>query len=160
MAEVESEELGWIIDDTEDTEGVEGVDDVEVDSEKTTPHTKDDRSHFREQMQVARSAGTLERVTLRLPQQDKNELTFWSAAQDLSMSEYVLRAVVNQISRDNGRVDNETLITGRMNQMIELIVGMESRVTNLEQIMTQFMDMFSTLISGDTVLTDEDDGVL
>lgn len=76
------------------------------------------------------------------------------------MSEYVLRAVENQISRDNGRVDNETLVTGRMNQMIEMMVGMESRVTNLEQIMTQFMDMFSTLISGDTVLTDEDHGVL
>lgn len=151
MAEMGSEELGWINDDTED---------VEVDSENTTPHTKDDRSHFREQMRVARSAGTLERVTVRLPQRDKNELIFWSATQDLSMSEYVLRAVENQISRDNGRVDNETLVTGRMNQMIEMMVGMESRVTNLEQIMTQFMDMFSTLISGDTVLTDEDDGVL
>lgn len=46
MAEMGSEELGWINDDTED---------VEVDSENTTPHTKDDRSHFREQMRVARS---------------------------------------------------------------------------------------------------------
>lgn len=157
MAEMDSEEPGWINDDTEDIEDVEGI---EVDSENTTPHTKDDRSYFREQMQIARTAGTLERVTVRLPQQDKNELIFWSASQDLSMSEYVLRAVENQISRDNGRVDNETLVTGRMNQMIELMVGMESRVTNLEQVMTQFMDMFSTLISGDTVLTDEDDGVL
>lgn len=114
----------------------------------------------REEVRVARQPAPMERVTVRLPARNKAELDYWSELQEMSMSEYVVRAIENQVARDNGKVDNETLLTARLNQLIDLNVGVESRLGNVEQLVNQFMKMFSVLTSGETMLLDDEDGEL
>lgn len=135
-------DIGWVDDDSEDEAGETRADE------------------HREEVRVARQPAPMERVTVRMPARNKAELDYWSELQKMSMSEYVVRAIENQVARDNGKVDNETLLTARLNQLIDLNVGVESRLGNVEQLINQFMKMFSVLTSGETMLLDDEDGEL
>lgn len=135
---------------------IEWVDDDGVEDEASESGVRE----HREEVRVARQPAPMERVTVRMPARNKAELDYWSDLQEMSMSEYVVRAIENQIARDNGKVDNETLLTARLNQLIDVNVGVESRLGNVEQLVNQFMKMFSVLTSGETMLLDDEDGEL
>ena len=106
---------------------------------------------------IERYGGKNARVTLRMPEHNKQELVYWSQVKDLSMSEYVVRAVENQISRDNGHFDGETIMSARLAELADAMEGFEARLDNQTHIMNQMLRMFSGLITGDTQLLDIDD---
>lgn len=106
---------------------------------------------------IERYGGKNTRVTLRMPEHNKQELVYWSQFKDLSMSEYVVRAVENQISRDNGHFDGETIMSARLAELADAMEGFETRLDNQTHIMNQMLRMFSGLITGDTQLLDIDD---
>lgn len=106
---------------------------------------------------IERYGGKTARVTLRMPEDNKQELVYWSQVKDLSMSEYVMRAVENQISRDNGHFDGETIMSARLAELADAMEGFEARLDNQTHIMNQMLRMFSGLITGDTQLLDIDD---
>ena len=106
---------------------------------------------------IASYGGGSVRLTLRIPAKNKDQLQYYAARENLSMSEYMLRALENQVARDNGDFDGETILTSRFNIIVDEMTGLKYAVSNLENTVSALVRMMSALTTGDTDLLDIDD---
>ena len=106
---------------------------------------------------IARHGGGTVRITLRMPKYNKQQLQYYADVAELSMSEYMLRALENQIARDNGHFDGETINTARWNIIADEMAGVKYSMANLESTVSSLVRMISTMATGETNLLDIDD---
>lgn len=126
-----------------------------ADDEGAEPVVSEDTEHTRNT--IARYGGGSVRLTLRMPAENKDQLQYYAARENLSMSEYMLRALENQVARDNGDFDGETILTSRFNIIVDEMTGLKYAVSNLENVVSSLVRMMSTLTTGETNLLDVDD---
>ena len=129
--------------------------DIADENEDNEPVVSEDTERTRNT--IASYGGGSVRLTLRMPAKNKDQLQYYAARENLSMSEYMLRALENQIARDNGDFDGETILTSRFNIVVDEMTGLKYAVSNLENVVSSLVRMMSTLTTGETNLLDVDD---
>ena len=129
--------------------------DIADDNEDAEPVVREDTA--RTPNTIAHYGGDSVRLTLRMPAKNKDQLQYYAARENLSMSEYMLRALENQVARDNGDFDGETILTSRFNIIVDEMTGLKYAVSNLENTVSALVRMMSALTTGDTDLLDIDD---
>lgn len=129
--------------------------DIADENEDNEPVVSEDTERTRNTI-VSYGGGSV-RLTLRMPAENKDQLQYYAARENLSMSEYMLRALENQVARDNGDFDGETILTSRFNIIVDEMTGLKYAVSNLENVVSSLVRMMSTLTTGETNLLDVDD---
>lgn len=98
------------------------------------------------------------RVTLRLNDKDYDRLSYWADKHGVSVNEFVPMLLDRWVSIENGDYQLPTLEQARLNQLIEVIVGMSSNVQSLESVVINGFDSLLKLTKGDNYLLEHEDG--
>jgi predicted DNA-binding protein len=93
---------------------------------------------------------TNHRVTATISEDEFQRMQYWSARAGLSINEFLRDAIEEKIKRANGDYDLPTLEQQRLNQLIEVIVGLRDDVNRLGDIFHTDIDALNKLTKGDT----------
>lgn len=96
----------------------------------------------RAQIRVRLDADTLERVK------------YWASRADMSVNEYVERAIELKCRRDSGDYDLPDLTVARIAQLVEAQAKTQSDIANLSDVVTSSMRALLQLTRGDNYLLD------
>lgn len=100
------------------------------------------------------------RISVTIDQKTYEKTQYWADKKHMSLSEYVVEAIIKQIQHETSDFDIPNLAIQRINQNTEALEAMSS---NLEQVETMIMRGFDQIIGltrGDNYLLSEDDGEL
>lgn len=100
------------------------------------------------------------RMTLRLSEEDFQNLTYWAKKKQMSANEYMEEALKNAIKRENGDYDLPTAEIARLNQLIDVITVLSTNIKSLEDVTVSGFDSLLGLTRGDNYLLEHEDGEL
>lgn len=98
------------------------------------------------------------RVTLRLTDKDYGRLTYWAEKAGMSVNEFVPTILDRWIDIENGNYQLPTLEAARLNQIIDVVLGLSSNVQSLESVVISGFDSLLKLTKGDNYLLEHEDG--
>ena len=101
-------------------------------------------------------ADEAKRVTVTLSPDEYQQLAYWSASKDMSVNEYLKRAIETQIKFDLKNYDLPELETQRLNQLIDVILTLSATMKSLEDVVVSGFTTLTGLTRGDNYLLDED----
>ena len=103
---------------------------------------------------------TRSRKTIRLHPDTAQRVDYWANRHGINENEYLVLAIEEKISRENGDYDLPTLELHRLNQLIDETKSLSINVANLESVVTSGFDSLLGLTRGDSYLMDEESGEL
>lgn len=98
------------------------------------------------------------RLTLRLTDTDYERLSYWADKQGVSINEFVPMVVDRWIAIENGNYNLPTLEQARLNQLIDVVLGMSNNMQSLESVVINGFDSLLKLTKGDNYLLEHQDG--
>lgn len=101
---------------------------------------------------------TTHRPTVRLSEDEYQQVKYWAARKGLSINEYIVEAVQTQIRRENGDFDIPNAMLARVNQLVDIVLELSSNVNSLERVTTSGFDSLLGLTRGDNYLLEHEDG--
>lgn len=96
------------------------------------------------------------RMTVRVSDAEYATIQFWSSKIGISENDFVREAIALKIRHANGDYDLPTAEIQRLNQLVELIMSLNSNVSNLEQVTVSGFNSLISLTRGDNYLMDDD----
>lgn len=94
------------------------------------------------------------RLTVRLSKSLSDRLLFYSEQQGMSQNDVLNHALRFYLDVKEGRSLYDSFGEDRMNQMVELLIGLQGRLDTMTLENREFMDMMLRMTSGDNYLTD------
>lgn len=91
----------------------------------------------------------INRLTLRIPSDLHELVKYWSKKNNVSINDYLLRAIEHMIKYENKDYDLPVAEVQRLNQLIDLIENLSFNVSNLEKVTVSGFDSLLTLVHGD-----------
>lgn len=98
------------------------------------------------------------RVPVRVHPDTKERAAYWASRAGVSVNEYMVMAVEEKISRENGDYDLPTLEIARLGQLIDQMSSLARNVSNLQIVTQTGFDGLLGLTKGDNYLLDDEDG--
>lgn len=98
------------------------------------------------------------RLTLRLSDVDYDKLSYWADKVGMSMNEFVPVILDRWVDIENGNYQLPTLEAARLNQIIDVVVGLSSNIQSLESVTINGFDSLLKLTKGDNYLLEHEDG--
>lgn len=96
------------------------------------------------------------RVTVTLSPDEYQQLAYWAASKEMSVNEYLKRAIEMQIKFDLKDYPLPELEVQRLNQLVDVITGLSSNMKSLEDVVVSGFTTLTGLTRGDNYLLDED----
>ena len=98
------------------------------------------------------------RLTLRLTEKDYDRLAYWANRSKMSINEFVPVILDRWVDIENGNYQLPTLEAARLNQLIDVVLGLSSNVGSLETVVINGFDSLLQLTKGDNYLLEHEDG--
>lgn len=98
----------------------------------------------------------LAKLTVRLPSDLKENVSYWSTRYGMSMNDYIVDAIKRTIRYENKDYDIPAAEIARLNQLIDVINSLSSNVKSLEDVTISGFDSLLGLTRGDNYLLEED----
>lgn len=96
------------------------------------------------------------KLTLRLPEDLKENVSYWATRYGISMNDYIIDAIERTIRYENKDYDIPSAEIARLNQLIDVITSLSSNVKSLENVTISGFDSLLGLTRGDNYLLEED----
>lgn len=96
------------------------------------------------------------RVTVTLSPDEYQQLAYWAASKEMSVNEYLKRAIEMQIKFDLKDYPLPELEVQRLNQLVDVIMALSSNMKSLEDVVVSGFTTLTGLTRGDNYLLDED----
>lgn len=96
------------------------------------------------------------KLTIRLPEDLKENVNYWAKRYGMSMSDYINEAIMRTIRYENKDYDIPAAELARLNQLIDVITSLSSNVKSLENVTISGFDSLLGLTRGDNYLLEED----
>lgn len=96
------------------------------------------------------------KLTLRLPEDLKENVSYWATRHGMSMNDYIIEAIERTIRYENKDYDIPSAEIARLNQLIDVIASLSSNVKSLENVTISGFDSLLGLTRGDNYLLEED----
>lgn len=96
------------------------------------------------------------KLTVRLPEDLKENVSYWATRYGISMNDYIIDAIERTIRYENKDYDIPSAEIARLNQLIDVITSLSSNVKSLENVTISGFDSLLGLTRGDNYLLEED----
>lgn len=98
------------------------------------------------------------RLTIRLTDMDFERLSYWADKEKVSINEFIPMILDRWVEIENGDYRLPTLEQARLNQLIDVILGMSNNMQSLESVVIHGFDSLLKLTKGDNYLLEHQDG--
>lgn len=96
-------------------------------------------------------------MTIRLDVDTMERIEYWAARRQMSKNEYIAAAIDHMIAWENKDYDLPTAEIQRLNQLVDLVMSLNSNVRSLEQMTQSGFDSLLGLTRGDNYLLEQDE---
>lgn len=96
------------------------------------------------------------RLTVRLSDNEFDRLSYWAGKANLSINEFILLMLDRWVDIENGNYQLPTLEAARLNQLIDVVIGLSNNIQTLETISINGFDSLLKLTKGDNYLLEAD----
>lgn len=96
------------------------------------------------------------RLTVRLSDDEFDRLSYWAGKANLSINEFILLMLDRWVDIENGNYQLPTLEAARLNQLIDVVIGLSNNIQTLETISINGFDSLLKLTKGDNYLLEAD----
>ncbi len=97
----------------------------------------------------------VKRCSFRVDEDEYNVIKYWAEKKGMTLNDFLLECVYNQIKYENRDYDLPTAEIARLNQLQDLIVSLSSNVENLETVVIDGFDSLLNLTRGDNYLLED-----
>ena len=98
----------------------------------------------------------VKRFTISLDMDTYERLKYWAARKDLTNTEYIQEAIDYMIAWENKDYDLPTAEIARLNQIVDGLYNLSSRISSLEKVIISGFKSLLGLTRGDNYLLEED----
>ena len=98
----------------------------------------------------------VKRFTVSVDTDTYTRLAYWSERKGLTKTEYVQDAIDHMIMWENKDYDLPTAEVARLNQLVDGLYNLSSRVSSLEKVIISGFESLLGLTRGDNYLLEED----
>lgn len=98
------------------------------------------------------------RLTVRLTDKDFDRLSYWADKASLSINEFIPVILDRWVDIENGNYELPTLEIQRLNQLVDVVLGLSSNIQSLESVTINGFDSLLKLTKGDNYLLENEDG--
>ena len=95
-------------------------------------------------------------MTLRIDKDTHERLKYWANKKGMAINSYVALAIENAIKYENKDYDLPTAEQQRLNQLIDLITSLLTRISSLEDVTISGFESLISLTRGDSYLMEYD----
>lgn len=95
-------------------------------------------------------------MTLRIDKDTHERLKYWANKKGMAINSYVVLAIENAIKYENKDYDLPTAEQQRLNQLIDLITSLLTRISSLEDVTISGFESLISLTRGDSYLMEYD----